>query len=204
MRRGRRRFGGWALALLTVGLIPAQEVAAQEVSVVIGQFLGDKVGELSDLGGALQPEFRDAALYGGRLGFSWLMVGVEASVVVGPTGVKLPLIEDIDARVLYAEVDLILRLLPGPVSPYLAAGLGLHSFRFELPGQQIQESRLGYNFGAGVKLGLGSFALRLDLRDHLTNFDLTVLDPQLVEILDLEDKLTLHNVELSGGLSIDF
>ena len=65
-------------------------------------------------------------------------------------------------------------------------------------------TELGYMLGAGLKIGLGGFGARVDLRDHITPLDADSIDPAVVEILGLDVNTTLHNFELSAALVLSF
>ncbi len=200
---------GWSRCRLVAGLVlmaavwlPA-EVFAQEIGFTFGRFLGDDVPVELPLGGA--PEslaFAESSIYGGRLGLGLLLVDVEASVTTTNSKLELGADSALDASFLYAEGAVLLKILPGPIQPFLAAGVGLHRIRWG--GELAEYTKLGYLVGAGVKLALGSVVLRGDLRDHITPLKLEELDPILVGLLGLPGDKTLHNFELSATLSLRF
>lgn len=202
-----RRFSTLSALLgLAVALAWTAPVSAQdgEVSFVIGALFGDDL----DLGlEELENSFDNAPLFGGRIGVYGHPFGLEGSLVVSPSSV--PEFEDIelgglDVRIMYAEVNALLIILPGPLSPFATGGVGIHSFKFEDTAFESTENQLGFNFGGGIKGNIGPLAVRLDIRDHLTSFDPDDVDPVLVPILGLDDEHTVHNWEVSAGIGVHF
>jgi len=187
-----------------VGLVLAAPTEARadggEFTFSVGALLGDDL----DLGvSALEAGFDDSPLYGGRLGWYGWPLGFEGSVMYSPSGLSGRVgveVGELDARVLYAEANLVLVLIPGPVSPFVTGGIGLHSIA--LDDDDFEHDGFGYNFGGGVKAAIGPVGLRVDVRDHVTSFDVEDLVEPL-EILVTEDA-TLHNIEVSAGVSIRF
>lgn len=177
----------------------AGPVHAQEVALTVGRLLGDDLID-SDI---LPTDFSDATLFGVRAGTSLLLVDVEASLLIGNSELFEDTAFATDARFTYLEGSAVLRLLPGPIAPFVAAGLGLHRIALDGPGD-LDHSTLGYNFGAGLKIALGSLGVRADLRDHVTPMDLEDLPPDLVDALGLDESETLHNFEISAGLIVRF
>lgn len=181
---------------------PAARADGGEFTFSVGALLGDDL----DLGvSSLEAGFDDSPLYGGRLGWYGWPLGVEGSVMYSPSGLSASLGEaagDLDARLLYTEVNLLVILIPGPVSPFVTAGVGLHSIGLSDDELDFDVNEFGYNFGGGVKATLGPVGLRVDVRDHVTSFDASELVEPL-EILIAEDP-TLHNIEVSAGVSIRF
>ncbi len=94
-------------------------------------------------------------------------------------------------------------ILPGPVAPFLAGGVGYHRIGFGLEGAESY-SGLGYYVGAGLKFKLGKLGVRGDLRDHITPIKLDSLDPAVAEAIGLDKNVTVHNFELSAALVISF
>jgi len=186
--------------IITLGF--AAPAAGQEVSLTVGMFLGD------DLLEPVRPEvpavtLQDATIFGARFNLPVALVELEATLLTGKTGVFVDTPLETGVRVFYGEVGALLKLLPGPVAPYLAAGLGLHRLSFDVDGG-ASTTELGYMLGAGLKIGLGGFGARVDLRDHITPLDADSIDPAVVEILGLDVNTTLHNFELSAALVLSF
>lgn len=193
------------LTVLAVALLwPGAAHADGEATFVIGALLGDDL----ELGSAaLTSSFDNSPLYGGRVGWYGWPLGLEGSLVASPSGV--PLLSavgapELDVRVVYAEANLVLVLVPGPLSPFVSGGVGLHSFKFERGAIDFEHNKLGYNFGGGLKAGVGPLGLRVDVRDHVTSFEIADFPFELLEVLPLAGEPTLHNFEVSAGVSIRF
>lgn len=54
-----------------------------------------------------------------------------------------------DARVISGTLNAVIGLLPGPIKPYLIGGVGYYDTQFASSGNS---RRVGYNYGAGVKV----------------------------------------------------
>jgi hypothetical protein len=63
---------------------------------------------------------------------------------------------------------------------------------------------VGYIFGGGLKVAVGTLGLRLDLKDHITPLDVTQLGPEFLQIVGIAESTNVHNVEFSGGITIKF
>jgi opacity protein-like surface antigen len=116
----------------------------------------------------------------------------------------------VDGTVSYLEVNALLVPIPGPISPFFRAGLGMHSYKLDLNISTATASaedinKLGYNFGGGLKINIGHFTIRGEIVDHITtigpdDFDLG----DLAEQLGFDDDQRVHNVEISAGIGIRF
>jgi opacity protein-like surface antigen len=205
------------LALVFVALSAPPAQAQGEISFTIGALVGGDFEALfsaDDL--SLTRSFKNAPIYGGRLGYFGYPLGVEASLEYSPSGLSGDLQESfftIDTRIIYLEANLVLVIIPGPVSPYVIGGLGLHSFDFKATVDQIDETfslgdvnKLGYNFGGGVKFNLSAVSIRVEARDHITKFSVEDFgfDPSIGEILGIQTDQTLHNLALTGSVGIRF
>lgn len=191
-----------ACALVALALPTAALAQDGEVSFVIGALVGGDIEADVD---QVTSGFDNSPLYGGRAGIYGYPWGIEGSVVVSPSGLasSAVAVPSIDTQVTYAEVNVLLIPIPGPVSIFGTGGIGLHRFDFDEAGLGA-ENRLGFNFGGGVKAALGPVALRADVRDHLTNFDPEDLSPSLAALLGLTDGHRLHNWEVSAGVGFRF
>lgn len=194
----------WVLVVAVAGCMSAiaGAAAAQEIALTAGRFLGD------DLLEPVRPElpsisFSDANLFGLRFNYGVLLVDLEVSGLTGKTAIFKDAPYEIGTRMSYIEGGALLRLLPGPVAPFVAAGLGWHRMSFDADGASGQ-SQLGYVIGAGLKIGLGPVGFRADVRDHITPLKVDKLNPEVAELLGLDADLTLHNFELTGALIIRF
>jgi hypothetical protein len=54
-----------------------------------------------------------------------------------------------DSRVISGSINAVMNLLPGPVKPYLIGGVGYYDTEFSI---NSDNRRMGYNYGAGVKV----------------------------------------------------
>ena len=63
---------------------------------------------------------------------------------------------------------------------------------------------VGYVFGGGLKASFGSLGFRVDLKDHISPLDVTKLSPQFLQITGIAENTNVHNIELSGGLTVRF
>ena len=192
---------------LTLGLVvlvcPAA-AGAQELALTVGKFLGDDVLDSVPIVGPPAPVgFADGTLFGARFSMGLLFVEVEASLATAGSKVLAETPGEFSARFTYAEGGLLVRLFPGPVSPFLAGGLGYHRIGWGLEGADSY-GRMGYYIGAGLKFGLGKVGVRGDLRDHITPIKLEGHDPGVASAIGLKEDVTVHNFELSVALVISF
>ncbi len=202
--RAKRLIAG-ALLFLTGALLVPQPAAAQEVSFVIGALIGDSFRDVLgviDLPNIAE-DFKNAPLFGGRIGVTAFPFAVEGSIIYSPSAINLSGGSSFDAKLIYAEAEVQLLLFPGPVQPYIGGGLGFHHFRLQT-GNTPSETVLGYVFGGGIKMAFGTVGARVDLKDHITPLKVADLDPEFRQALFLVRDTTLHNVELSGGITIRF
>ena len=193
------------LVIMAVSLaLPEPATAGPELTFVLGAMIGDSLTDVLQVRpSTITTGFKNAPIYGGRLGWSAFPFAVEGSLVVSNSAINIEPAGSIDARLIYAEAELQILLFPGPVSPFLAGGLGLHNIRLET-GSRPSETVIGYIIGGGLKVRLGSVGVRADLRDHISRLDLTKLDDAFVAALGIAESTTAHNVELSAGVTISF
>ena len=205
-----------ALVFIVFSAPPAQAFQG-EISFVVGALVGGDFEALisaDDI--SLTTNFKNAPLYGARLGWFGYPLGIEGSLVYSPSGLSGSLQNSfltIDTRVIYLEANVVLIILPGPISPYLTGGLGLHSFDFKANVAQIDQifslgdvNKLGYNFGGGLKFNLSRISIRAEVRDHFSKLkvDDFLFDPVIGELLGIQFDQTLHNLEISGSVGIRF
>lgn len=190
--------------LVGVIVVP-QPAAAQEVSFVIGALIGDSFKDVLGIVNlpTIAEDFENAPLFGGRVGASAFPFAIEGSIIYSPSAVNLTGGSSYDAKLIYAEAELQIIIFPGPVQPFVGGGLGLHHIRLQV-GTTPTETVLGYVLGGGLKLAFGSVGARVDLKDHITPLKVEDLDPEFRQTLFLVRDQTLHNVELSGGITIRF
>jgi len=189
--------------------------AEWEVSAAFGGISGGDLNALD--ANEVRRSFESSELYGARLTWLGFPLGVEASFVTSPSGLSgavtlpadLPVsIDDIaiETRVSYAEANLFVAPVPGPVTPVLTAGVGIHSFDFDVGGLlQTGVTKLGYNFGGGLRIQLSRVTIRADVRDHATTVGLDDFGLGFVaDVIGVEFEDTVHNVEISIGVGVRF
>ncbi len=205
------RFGfQWITALVLTSLSASPALAEGEATFFIGGLLGGDINALER--GDIVSSFTNGVVYGGRLGWAGYPFGVEGSFAYSPTGLNAVVEDDlfeVDTRVIYADVNLNVIILPTRVSPFVTAGAGLQSFDFTGEVQPIgirlgieKINKFGFNFGAGVKGNINRVVLRVDVRDHVTKFsedDIAILD-----LIGIQFEQTVHNVEVSFGVGVRF
>jgi opacity protein-like surface antigen len=187
-------------------LIAAPASGQGEATFVLGGLIGGDLLEVIEGDLSLTTAFENGAIYGGRLGWYGFPLGVEGSFVYSNSGISAT-IEDfitLDARVIYAEANVLLIILPGPIQPFVTGGAGLHSFKLN-DVEGAEANKFGYNFGFGVKAAISRLALRFDVRDHRTPFDAGDfgVEEDVARALGFEGA-TLDNVEISFGVGIRF
>ncbi|MGD8329156.1 MAG: outer membrane beta-barrel protein [Acidobacteriota bacterium] len=208
LRGGDLATGSTVFTLLVTGvalaslLIPAPARAQNtEATFAIGALLGGDIDLGLDIIDDARASFDNAALYGGRLGWYGFPLGVEASVLYSPNGVTTvpAYLAPSSSSILYAEANVLLIIIPGPVAPFITGGVGLHRVNFEYADLgNLDETAFGWNWGGGLKVKIGPIALRGDLRDHITRF-------QSEDVLALLGTTTnLHNWEASVGIGVAF
>lgn len=203
------------VTLMACGVLatPATSSADVEVTGVIGGLMGGDLNNVFQGTSSIKSTFDNGTLYGGRIGWIGKFGGAEGSFVGSPTGVNVSLPNrpvGVDGTVYYLEANALLVPIPGPISPFFRAGLGMHSYRLDLDVRTATASaedinKLGYNFGAGVKINIGAFTIRGEAVDHITtlgpgDFDLG----DIAEALGFDDDQRVHNVEISIGIGIRF
>jgi hypothetical protein len=158
----------------------------------------------------VETAIKNSPLFGLRLGTYGFPFGIEGSLIYSPSGLTGEAFNDLieaNANILYTEANLLLIILPGPVSPFVTGGVGLHYMSFNIADLvSFNRSKFGYNFGGGLKVNASRLSFRLDLRDHVTTFGLDDLGLGIIgDLIGLTDtEARVHNVELSFGLGIRF
>lgn len=198
-----------AVVVLLVAVVaslawPGRAAADTEVTGVVGAFIGD---DLRDVLGVrpsnIDEDFDNAPLFGGRLGYSVFPFLAELSVVVSPSAVNRDGTTAFDVRAVYAEAGVFLLLFPGPLSPFVGGGIGLHRFTLDA-GDSPTETITGYHFGGGLRLKLGTLGVRVDARDHVTPLNADDLGEEFKALLGLAEDGNLHNIEVSAGVTLTF
>lgn len=185
-------------------LIPAPAAAGPELTFTLGAMIGDSLADVLQIRpDNLTEGFKNAPIFGGRLGWSAFPFALEASLLYSPSAISIANLGSISANLVYAEAEMQILILPGPVAPFISGGIGIHSMQLTA-GNIPRETMLGYVFGAGLKVAVGTLGLRVDLKDHITPLDVTKLSPQFLQILGIAENTNVHNVEFSGGITIKF
>lgn len=186
--------------------------AEGEVAFVFGASISGDISGLNDNFDFddVQTAVKNSPLFGLRLGGYGFPFGFEGSLIFSPSGLSGSAFDDqVDANlsILYTEANVLVIILPGPVSPFVTAGLGLHYLKFNFADlASFDRSKLGYNFGGGVKVNSSRISIRVDVRDHVTTFGFDDLGLGIIgDLIGLSGAdARLHNVELSFGLGIRF
>ena len=185
-------------------LIPKPAAAGPEVTFVLGAMIGDSLRDVLQVRPTTLTEgFKNAPIFGGRLGWSAFPFAVEGSLLYTPSAIKVTNIGSFDANIMYAEIEAQILILPGPVSPFLGGGIGIHSMELQV-GTNPRETVIGYVFGGGLRAAIGTLGLRVDIKDHVTPLEITELDPAFAEVIGVAVSTNVHNVEFSGGVTIKF
>jgi hypothetical protein len=204
------------MAALTAALISLATAtiarADGEVSFVFGASISGNISVLNENFDFddVETAVKNSPLFGLRLGSYGFPFGFEGSLIYSPSGLTGEAFNDLieaNANILYTEANLLLIILPGPVSPFVTGGVGLHYLSFDIADLvSFNRSKFGYNFGGGLKVNASRLSFRVDLRDHVTTFGLDDLGLGIIgDLIGLsETEARIHNVELSVGVGIRF
>ncbi len=210
---------GKILAALTALIVvfaalamPSSARAEGEVAFVFGASISGDISVLSDEldFDDVQTAVKNSPLFGLRLGGYGFPFGFEGSLIYSPSGLTGDAFDDLveaNASILYTEANLLIIILPGPVAPFVTAGLGLHYLNFNIADLvSVDRSKRGYNIGGGLKVNASRVSFRVDVRDHVTTFGFDDLGLGIIgDLIGLSGtEARLHNVELSFGLGIRF
>jgi opacity protein-like surface antigen len=200
-----------AVAALVSLSIAGKAAAEGEVGFVFGASISGDISVLNDLDiDQVETAVKNSPLFGLRLGTYGFPFGIEGSFIYSPSGLTGGAFQDLveaNASILYTEANVLVIILPGPVAPFATAGFGLHYLNFNIADLvSFDRSKLGYNYGGGIKFNASRVSFRVDLRDHVTTFGVDDLGLGIIgDLIGLsESDATLHNVELSFGLGIRF
>lgn len=198
--RGATRLA--AVATLAAVLVLPTSAWAQntEATFAIGALLGDDIDLALDIIDDATAGFDNSPVYGGRIGWYGFPLGAEASVMYSPSGVTVipDFLTPDSASILYAEVNALLIIIPGPVQPFVTGGVGVHRIDFTFDEGDLTETAFGWNWGGGLKVKIGPIAIRGDIRDHITRFE----SDDVMALLGTSN--TFHNWEVSAGLGVAF
>jgi opacity protein-like surface antigen len=195
-------FATIAAAVALLLLLPPAAAQAQntEVTFAIGALLGDDIDLDLDIIDDARASFDNSPIYGGRVGWYGFPLGVEASVLYSPSGVTTDpaFLTPDETSIMYAEVNALLIIIPGPVAPFVTGGVGVHRVQFTFDEGDLTENAFGWNWGGGIKIKIGPIAVRGDIRDHVTRFE----SNDVLALLGTEN--TFHNWEASAGIGVAF
>jgi opacity protein-like surface antigen len=200
------------MATFAALLIASSARADAEVSFVFGASISGDISVLNDEFDFddVETAVKNSPLFGLRLGSYGFPFGFEGSLIYSPSGLTGDAFDNLveaNANILYTEANLLIIILPGPVSPFVTGGFGLHYLSFDIADLvSFSRSKLGYNFGGGLKINASRLSFRVDLRDHVTTFGLDDVGIGIIgDLIGLSDtEARIHNVELSFGLGIKF
>ncbi len=187
------------LLVVILALASALSAAGQraEASVFVGlsQVRDNALGTLPG-GEALRLE--DGFRVGARVGINrGAFAGHELSYGFERHDLKADDEPESTARVQQLHYNFLLHLTPQKVAvrPFVTAGTGLS--RYSTDGEGAGRSKLGVNYGGGLKLRMGkAVGARFDVRDHVNG------KPALADAMGLRGRL--HSVEYSAGFSLLF
>lgn len=201
--------GSLALAVLSFTL--AQEATADsELTFVFGASISGDFSALENVDfDEVQTAVKNSPLFGARVGSYGFPFGFEASLIYSPAALTGSAIDDrikADASILYGEANLLVIILPGPVAPFFTVGGGVHYLNFNFANiAEANNTKLGYNWGGGLKVSASRLSLRVDIRDHVTTVSFDDVGLGIIAgILGFDESARLHNVELSFGVGIRF
>ena len=125
------------IAALSALLVSSNARAEGEVSFVFGASISGDISVLNDEFDFddVETAIKNSPLFGLRLGSYGFPFGFEGSLIYSPSGLTGDAFDDLveaNANILYTEANLLLIILPGPVAPFVTAGLGLHYLSFDI------------------------------------------------------------------------
>lgn len=201
---------GIAIVLLNIVVGVAEARAEGAAFFVFGANVGGNVNVLTDDGVDLATAFENSPLFGVRVGSYGFPVGFEGSLVYSPSALVGGVFDgaiDATTNILYTEANLLLIVLPGPISPFVTAGAGIHYLDFNIADlATTSRTKFGWNVGGGLKLNFERVGVRFDVRDHVTTLGLSDFGlGSLGGALGLSTTdARIHNVEVSVGVGIRF
>jgi opacity protein-like surface antigen len=197
-----------AAALLFSSASTREARADNELTFVLGAGFGGDFNVLTDPNLDLTAAFQNSPIYGIRVGKYGFPFGFEGSLTFNPSSVVgAAFNQELAANLLYAEANVLVIVLPGPISPFVTSGIGLHYVDINLADfLSLSNAKFGWNFGGGIKFNISRLALRFDVRDHVTTFGLDDFGlgtiGNLIGLTNPEARV--HNVEASVSIGIRF
>jgi len=182
--------------------------ADNELTFVLGAGFGGDFNVLTDPNLDLAAAFQNRPIYGIRVGKYGFPFGLEGSLTFNPSSVVgAAFTQELAVNLLYAEANVLFIVLPGPISPFVTGGIGLHYVDINLADfLSLSNAKFGWNFGGGIKFNISRLVLRFDVRDHVTTFGLDDFGlgtiGNLIGLTNPEARV--HNVEASVSIGIRF
>ena len=197
-----------AAALLCSSVAPREARADNELTFILGAGFGGNFNVLTDPNLDLRASFQNSPIYGIRVGKYGFPIGFEGSLSFNPSAVVVGAFnQEVAANLLYTEANVLIIVLPGPISPFVTGGIGLHYVDINLADfLSLSNAKFGWNFGGGIKFNVSRLALRFDVRDHVTTFGLDDFGLGTIgDIIGLTNpEARVHNVEASVSIGIRF
>ena len=197
-----------AAALLFSSAVTREARADNELTFVLGAAFNGDFHVLTDPNLDITRSFQNSPIYGLRVGNYGFPIGFEGSLTFKPSTVVVGAFnQEVAANLLYGEANLLVIVLPGPVSPFVTGGIGLHYVDIQLADfLSLSSAKFGWNFGGGIKLNISRLVLRFDVRDHVTTFGLDDFGLGAIgNIIGLTNpEARVHNFEASVGIGIRF
>lgn len=117
---------------------------------------------LSDFGKAAESGYHVAGLL--TIGMPLLPVGARLEASFSEFNYKTSN-NDAKARILYATANAELSA-PGIIAPYLIGGVGMYHATAECATCTTSSTKIGFNGGGGLKIGLAGFSVFVEARVH--------------------------------------
>jgi len=173
MHRSWRFLLTMALAL-AITWIPAEAAAQAEFSPFVGFLFGANIDPEDPSGSGIPRQFDDSFTWGARGAYFFErapVIGLEGSFTQSPFANFQIQDLELDNRATYVDLNLVLQTTGSRAQFYGTAGLGLTRFRLGASEGGQTHTKLGVNFGVGVKVPMweqpaGVWGLRADVRDH--------------------------------------
>ena len=167
-----------AAVLMLLAFIPAEAAAQAEVSPFIGYLIGSDINPDT----AVLPisrSFDSSLTWGVRGGYFFEdapNVGIEGIFSQSPlTGFSIGT-TSLDARATYADLNIVVQSTGPSARFYGTVGMGLTRFRMGASEGGQTHTKLGINYGVGVKVPMwtnpaGRWGMRFDIRDQWLRMD---------------------------------
>jgi len=145
-----------ALALLAVPVLSGNAQVGVGIAAGVSAPLGD-------FGKATQSGYHATGML--TIGVPLLPVGARLEGSFSQFDYKATPSNDAKARILYATANAELSA-PGIIAPYLIGGVGMYHATAECGTCATSSTRIGFNGGGGLKIGLAGFSVFVEARFH--------------------------------------